>query len=397
MTDVRPEGRNALLRLRELSSDLGPRAARRSRASMQARLQRLRQRAFLIAQVAVAAAAAWFVAHDLLGHPRPFFAPVAAIVGLGVSYGQRPRRVAEVTAGVAVGVGVGDLFVRVAGTGVWQIVLVVALSMTVAVLLDAGALIVTQAGVQAVIVTTLLPNANAGFNRWLDALVGGAVALVVATVAPATPLRRPRQQAGRVLVELADLLHEAARSARDGDVERASHTLDRARDTETAMADLRRAAAEGLDVTRSSPLHRRRRGAVQAVADLAEPLDRAVRNVRVLVRRVTVAAWRGEPVPDSYAELVDRLAAIVEQMAAELAARRMPTGLRDDLVALAEHTSEVDVSRELSAMVVLAQVRSMIVDLLQLTGLDVDGALGNVPPPASRTPAESVGPPAPRG
>lgn len=373
-----------VVRLRELSSDLAPRAARRGRASLRARVARLRQRSFLIGQVAVAAAVSWLVAHDVLGHPRPFFAPVAAIVGLGVSYGQRPRRVAEVTAGVAVGVGVGDLFVRLAGTGPWQIVLVVAASMSVAVLLDAGALIVTQAGVQAVIVTTLLPNPGAGLSRWLDAVVGGGVALLVATVAPATPLRRPRQQAGRVLHELAELLGEAARSARDGDVERASRTLERARETESAMEDLRRAAAEGLAVTRTSPLHRRRRDGVEAVAALAEPLDRAVRNVRVLVRRVTVAAWRGEPVPEAYAVLVERLAGIVGWMAAELDERRLPTVVRDDLVALAHDSSQVELSSELSAMVVLAQVRSMIVDLLQLTGLDVDGALGTVPPAPSR-------------
>ena len=79
------------------------RMARRSRSTVQSRLLRLRQRSFLICQVAVAAGVAWFIAHDLLDHQRPFFAPVAAIVSLGMSYGQRLRRVGEVTLGVAVG------------------------------------------------------------------------------------------------------------------------------------------------------------------------------------------------------------------------------------------------------------------------------------------------------
>ena len=57
-----------------------------------------------IAQCAVAAGVAWLIAADLLGHPTPFFAPVAAVVSLGTSYGQRLRRVAEVTVGVAIGV-----------------------------------------------------------------------------------------------------------------------------------------------------------------------------------------------------------------------------------------------------------------------------------------------------
>jgi uncharacterized membrane protein YgaE (UPF0421/DUF939 family) len=63
----------------------------------------------------VAAATAWWVASALLGHQRPFFAPVAAVVALGVSYAARLRRVGEVVAGVALGVAVGDVFVLLAG------------------------------------------------------------------------------------------------------------------------------------------------------------------------------------------------------------------------------------------------------------------------------------------
>ena len=125
-------------------------------------------------QCAVAAATAWWVASALLGHERPFFAPVVAVVALGVSYAARLRRVGEVVAGVALGVAVGDVFVRVAGTGTWQIALVIAVAMSLAVLLEAGPMLVTQAGVQASIVTTLVPPTGEGLDRWLDAAVGGA-------------------------------------------------------------------------------------------------------------------------------------------------------------------------------------------------------------------------------
>ena len=50
----------------------------------------------------------------MFGHPTPFFAPIAAVVSLGTSYGQRLRRVAEVTLGVAIGVFVGDLLTALA-------------------------------------------------------------------------------------------------------------------------------------------------------------------------------------------------------------------------------------------------------------------------------------------
>ena len=73
----------------------------------------------------MAAAASCWIASVLLGHERPFFAPVAAVVALGVSYAARLRQVGEVVAGVALGVAVGGVFVRLAGTGTWQIALVI--------------------------------------------------------------------------------------------------------------------------------------------------------------------------------------------------------------------------------------------------------------------------------
>jgi len=61
------------------------------------------------------------IAKDVLGHDTPFFAPIAAVVSLGTSDGQRLRRVAEVAVGVAVGVFVADLLVILIGTGWWQL------------------------------------------------------------------------------------------------------------------------------------------------------------------------------------------------------------------------------------------------------------------------------------
>ena len=99
------------------AAGLGPRAARRSRRIGLGGLDRLRQRSFLIVQCALAGALAWWIAKDLLGHPQPFFAPVAAIVALGLSFGQRLRRVTEVVIGVAIGVFIGDVFVQLFGRG----------------------------------------------------------------------------------------------------------------------------------------------------------------------------------------------------------------------------------------------------------------------------------------
>ena len=96
-------------------------AVQRGRSSARARVARLRAKSWHIGQAALAAGAAWFIAKELLGHPNPFFAPIAAVVSLGTSYGQRLRRVAEVTLGVAIGVLIADIVVILIGTGWWQL------------------------------------------------------------------------------------------------------------------------------------------------------------------------------------------------------------------------------------------------------------------------------------
>ncbi len=352
----------------------------RGRLSVGARLDRLRSKGWHIGQASLAAGLAWWIASDLFGHPTPFFAPIAAVVSLGTSFGQRFRRVAEVTVGVAVGVFIADMLVLWLGSGAWQLVLIVALSMSTALLLDAGGLFVTQAAVQSIVVAALVPTANQAFLRWSDALIGGGVALLAATAVPGAPLRRPRDQAARVLDKVAFLLRGAARAMCEGDVDSTLALLADARTTDVLVGELRVAAEEGLSVVRSSPFRVRHKGSVRRMADLVEPLDLALRNTRVLVRRAAVGAYRRDPVPQAYARLCDDLAVIVDEMAVELRAERTPESLQDHLIWLGAATSSVVRTDDLSSEVILAQLRSIVADLLRITGMGSLEATDAIPP-----------------
>jgi uncharacterized membrane protein YgaE (UPF0421/DUF939 family) len=353
----------------------------RSRTSRRARIGRLRAKRWQIAQCAVAAGVAWLIASDLLHHQSPFFAPVAAVVSLGTSYGQRLRRVAEVTVGVAIGVFVGDLIVAQVGSGWWQLMMIVALAMTTAVLLDGGQLFVTQAAVQSIVVSTLLPDTSAGLLRWTDALIGGAVALVAATAVPAAPLRRPREQAAVVMRKTAGLLRAAGEVMADGEVERALDLLADARSTDKMIRELQDAANEGLSVVASSPFRVRHRDNLRRMVDLVDPLDRALRSTRVLVRQTAVAAYHRRTVPASYSRLALDLAEAANLVADELAADRMATAARPALLEVGRATGQVERTDQLAAEVVLAQLRSVVVDLLLLTGLDQIESTDALPPP----------------
>jgi uncharacterized membrane protein YgaE (UPF0421/DUF939 family) len=104
-----------------------------------------------------------------------------------MALGQQFRRVIELIAGVGLGVGVGALLMSATGTGPWQIALVVALAMSVAVLLDGGSVITGQAAVSAILVATLcLPGDTSGLNRLIDGVIGGATGLVLVGLFPWT-------------------------------------------------------------------------------------------------------------------------------------------------------------------------------------------------------------------
>jgi uncharacterized membrane protein YgaE (UPF0421/DUF939 family) len=149
------------------------------------RLSRWRSTAVPIVQAALAAGLSWLVAVHVVDHRAPFFAPVAAVVCLGMTLGQRLRRTIELIVGISLGVGVGDLLISAIGTGPWQIAVVVALAMSVAVLLDGGAVITGQAAVSAILVATLcLPGATSGVNRLVDGLIGGATGLLIVGLFP---------------------------------------------------------------------------------------------------------------------------------------------------------------------------------------------------------------------
>jgi uncharacterized membrane protein YgaE (UPF0421/DUF939 family) len=354
--------------------------AARGRLSVRARVARLRSKGWAIGQCAVAAGMAWWLAADVLGHQLPFFAPIAAVISLGTSYGQRHRRIVEIAIGVAVGVFFGDLVTHLLGSGAWQIMLIVAVGMSLIMLLfDAGPLLVNQAAVQGIVVSVLAPPAGGAFLRWTDALIGGGVALVAATVVPRAPLRRPREQAAVVVRKMASLQRAAAQCMLEGDVELGMQVLRDARATDALISELRAAGAEGLSVVAASPFRRRHGEPLRQLAELVDPLDLALRNTRVLVRRAAVAAYRREHVPASYARLTSDLADISDGIAEELASGRRAEAMVDRLVELARASATVERSEDLSAEVILAQVRSIIADLLAVCGMDPLEATDMIP------------------
>ena len=187
-------------------------AAERSRVSMRTRFERLRSAWRSILQAGVAAGLAWIVATELLGHEQPFFAPVSAIITLGLTVSERGRRAAEVAIGVALGIAVGDLLVlghrrrrrpaRARGH-----------ARHVARHLPRQRPDARHPGGRVRGAGGHAPAADRrrDVRRFLDALAGGSIALLVnAIVLPADPVAMLRSAARPVLDELAGTLDDIA-------------------------------------------------------------------------------------------------------------------------------------------------------------------------------------------
>jgi hypothetical protein len=89
--------------------------------------------------------------------------------------------------------------------------------------------------------------------------------------------------------------------------------------------------------------------------------------------------WRGDHVPEGYQDLIRRLAEACRFIAGELEARRLPTAARDQLREIGEASGQIQLTGSMSAVVILAQTRSMVVDLIQLTGMDYHEARELIP------------------
>jgi len=358
---------------------LTPRDAwRLGRRSAHDRADRLRARGWFIAQSAIGAGLAWFVAGTLLHHISPFLAPIAALIVLGQSYGHRIRRTLEVVAGVAIGVAVGDVFRIVFGVGWWQVTVVVLAAMVVALLLGAGQLMVTQAAAQGVVVTAIVAP-HGPFDRWIDALVGALIALVLTLVAPSKPLREPRRLAAAALREIADILEAAHAAVVAGDQEAAEDALSQARDTEEMLTRLTEAVQEGVAAGSVSLRRAKNLAVAREVEELTTPTDRAARNLRVLTRRLEVAIWRQEALADATVQGIDDLAGTCRFVAESVESGESAAG-RERLEELAAVLAGIPGTASLSDAVVCALLRSIVVDLLEVTGLTHDQARDLMPP-----------------
>jgi hypothetical protein len=350
----------------------------RIRDGFEAGISRLRVNGWSVVQAAVAASLAYLLATVVIGHETPFFAPIAAVISLSVTLGQRVRRAVELVFGVAVGLVLADALVRVIGTGTVQIGIVVLLAMAAAVFIGGGTLLVNQAAVSALLVVVLQPPDQVfSPDRFIDAITGGLVALAVSYLFPINPERLVERAARPIFDELVAVLGEIAGALKDGDRGRAERVLGRARRIdEERVSAFYEALSAGHETARLSPTRRRALGHLELYANAGSRIDLAVINTRVLARGAANMLRRGEPAPALLPEAILDLSRAVRALAAYLEEPREPEEARRYALEAASRATEILRERhDLATSVLVGQVRSAAVDILRSTGMDQASAL----------------------
>lgn len=326
-----------------------------------------------VVQSAVAAALAWLVAHRVLGHPQPFFAPIAAAISLSTSYIQRSRRIAQMVGGVLLGIVVAELLHGLLGDSTAALGLIVLATMVIAVAVGVGffgdgMMFPNQAAASAVLVVTVHRHGT-GAERGVDALVGGAVALVLGVgLFPAQPLTLLANAESDLLRTLAAKLGEVAELLRAGRTASDEWTMATGHAIHRQLSALARARATARVNVRVAPRRWRLRAAVDAEVGRTARLDLLANAVLSLIRAATL---RRDGQREPPAALQDGIASLASWLAALAGARRpWPPELLTELVQAAGVTVDWVAAQDVDHDAVVASIlRAAARDLLEVIEL----------------------------
>jgi uncharacterized membrane protein YgaE (UPF0421/DUF939 family) len=292
----------------------------------------------------------------------------------------RPARVLETVVAMALGIALAEVLLIVFGAGAVQFGAALVLTLAVARFVSANAAFAIAAAVQCSLVM-LVPAPEGGpFVRTIDALVGGAFALLATAVIPRDPHRTAVREGRRLIDEHIAVLGELADALQAGRTETAGRALSRARATQPLVEAWMASVDSGLAIARISPLVRRSRFDLERQRVMLAALDLATRNLRIIARRIEWVLRDGRQRPE-VADVHARIAVALDLLA---------DSLRDVSVQPVARQAFAEITRHLDPAAILpdgpvgdrntiAALRPYLVDLLTATGLDLDAARALLP------------------
>lgn len=171
------------------------------------------------------------------------------------------------------------------------------------------------------------------------------------------------------MAELAAVLRDIAKALEDSEHDAAVDALARARTLDPLSDRFKEAAQTGGEVVALSPMRRRHRAQLARYGVAAEQIEMAVRNTRVLARGSVRAVDLEAHVPDESIAALRDLAAAVTALAPSLDDPARAERAREHALAAAGRaTLGLERTANLSASVIVGQIRSTATDLLRGLG-----------------------------
>jgi hypothetical protein len=288
--------------------------------------------------------------------------------------------VLETAVGIIIGIALSEALLLTVGHGLWQIALVLLLTLLVARALSASNAFAVAAGVQSMLVM-LLPSPPGGpFVRSIDGIVGGIVALIVTALVPRDPRRFARRDARRLFDSLTEALGSLVVALEKADEPAAEHALERLRTTQPIIDSWAASLDSAAAIARISPFLRRHRPDLLAQERVLKGMDLATRNLRVIARRIDFLVRDGVPRP-MIASIMASLGTSVELLGQSLDDPLLGDTVRVGLVAVAERLRPDTVVKgaPVTDSIVILMMRPLLVDLLTAADLPPEKARALLP------------------
>jgi uncharacterized membrane protein YgaE (UPF0421/DUF939 family) len=327
--------------------------------------------AWPLAQRTAAATIAWLLALLIGNHPDPFFAPIAAVVALNASFGERGLNALRLLLGVFVGILVGETTILLVGGGFGSLAVAIFAAMTIARALGGAPVVVAQAA-SAAILTIAVADGHVGPDRMVDALIGAGVALVFSQLLfTPEPVRLLRRAESAALSGMADGLrltaHALADGDGDGDEEAGERAMRRLRDLPELLLVLDKAHAASGRIARHSLVGRSRIARVVHEQERAERLGLVGVGCLMLAR---TALATGDRASSTLRGAMEQLAGIMTELASSPGDAAVRRAVVDRFPALLHGLSMPEEAPHASLVALEVAFRVVVADMMIFAGVD---------------------------
>ena len=333
-----------------------------------------------ILQIIIAAVGAYAFSLLVLKHPVPLLSVTVTITSLGFTRDARPRRVIETAIGMILGIALSETLLAAFGQGIWQMALTLLVSLVLARFITSSSAFALTVGIQSVLVHLLQAPPGGVYMRSIDGIIGGVTALLVTALIPRDPRGLAIKDGDKLFDAFLGSILALKRALLESNVKVADEALREVRRTQPLVDNWRMSLDSAISISRISPFLRKYRDDLTGQVRLLRGMDLAMRNLRVVVRRIDFLIRDGEKRP-YLADLLDQIAGGVQLLAEGLDDPKQRFAAQEKFVEIIHQLDpkKFGIADQLQEASVLLLLRPLMVDLLCASGMSEDDARAELP------------------